>query len=111
LIAIIRSHSSTSAPTDWAEEHQSGVVDDDVQASGALGDLLDGRLGLIADADVRDDDDGGAARLLDLGGEGVQAVAAPRDDGDGGAERGESAGGGGADPAARAGDERGGPGQ
>ena len=60
---------------------------------------------------IGDDDDSPAARVPDLGGQGVEAAAAAGDHRDGGAEGGESACGGGADPAARSGDERGGPGQ
>ncbi|MBB4906118.1 hypothetical protein H4W32_000239 [Actinophytocola algeriensis] len=53
----------------------------------------------------------GAARLLDLGGEGFEAVAAASHQHDGGVVLGEPAGGGLADTAARAGDERDGSGQ
>ena len=74
------------------------------------GGLLDGRLGLGAVGDVRFDGQRGAARLVDVGGEGLQTVAAAGHERDAGAILGEPTSGGGADTAARAGDERGGAG-
>jgi hypothetical protein len=56
-------------------------------------------------------DQRGATLLVDVGGEGLQAVEAAGHERDAGAVLGEPAGGGGADTAARAGDERGGAGQ
>jgi hypothetical protein len=72
---------------------------------------LDGRLGLGSVGDVRLYGQCGAARVLDVVGEGLQTVAAAGHERDAGAVLGESAGGGGADAAARAGDERCGAGQ
>ena len=96
---------------DGAQEHQAGIVDHDVESPELPGSLLDGRLGLGAVGDVRFDGQRGAACVLDVGGEGLQAVAAAGHERDAGAALGEPAGGGGADTAARAGDERGGAGQ
>ena len=79
--------------------------------SESLDGLLDGRLGLGAVGDVGFHDQGGAACLVDLGGEGFQPVPAAGHQRDGGAVLGELAGGGGADPAAGAGDEGDGAGQ
>jgi hypothetical protein len=56
-------------------------------------------------------DQGGAAGLVDLGGEASSRVPAAGHQRHGGAVLGEPAGGGGADAAAGAGDQRGGPGQ
>jgi hypothetical protein len=96
---------------DGPQEHQAGVVDQGVQPSESLDGLLDGRLCLGAVGDVGFHGQGGAAGLVDLGGEGFQAVQAPGHQRDGGTVRCELAGGGGADPAARAGDEGDGAGQ
>ena len=59
---------------DRAQEHQAGVVDQGVQPSEPLDGLLDGRLGLGAVGDVGFHGQRGAARLVDLGGEGFQTV-------------------------------------
>jgi hypothetical protein len=56
-------------------------------------------------------DQGGAARLVDLGSEGFQTVPAAGHQRDRGTVVGEPAGGSGADPVARAGDEGDGPGE
>jgi hypothetical protein len=110
LTAIIRFPTPRGPRRQRGQEHQSGVVGEGVQSSGSPGGLLDGRVGLGAVGDVRFDGQRGAARVLDAGGEGLQAVAAAGHQRDAGAVPGEPAGGGGADAAARAGDERGGAG-
>src|ERR1700733_6212480 len=58
---------------DGAQEHQAGIVDQDVQSPELPGGLLDGRFGLGAVGDVRFDGQRGPARVLDAGGEGLQA--------------------------------------
>ena len=108
LMAIMRSRFPGVRAEDGAQEHQAGIVDQDVESPELPGSLLDGRLGLGAVGDVRLDGQRGAACVLDVGGEGLQAVAAAGHERDAGAVLGESAGGGGADTAAGAGDERGG---
>jgi len=96
---------------DGAQEHQAGIVDQGVQPPESPGGLLHGGLGLGAVGDVCFHGQRGAARVLDVGGEGLQTVTAAGHERDGGAVLGEPAGGGGADAAAGAGDERGGAGQ
>jgi len=93
------------------EEHQAGIVDEDVQASESLNGLLCGRLGLVAVGDVRLHDQRGAARLVDLGRECLQTVPATGHERDGGTFLGEPAGGGSADAAACTGDKGHGTGQ
>jgi hypothetical protein len=80
---------------DRPEEHQAGVVGEGVGPSEALDGLRHGRLGLGPSGDVGLDDQGGAARGVDLGGQGLQAVPATGDEGDRRAVLGEVAGGGG----------------
>jgi hypothetical protein len=92
---------------DGAQQHQAGIVDQGVQPSESLDGLLYGRLGLGAVGDVRFHGQRGASRLVDLGGEGLQAVPAAGHERDAGTVPGEPAGGGGTDTAARAGDEGG----
>src|SRR5258708_1854428 len=110
-MAIMRSHSSASASATGPQEHQAGVVDQGVQPPESLDGLLYGRLGLGAVGDVRFHRQRGAARLVDLGGEGFQTVPAAGNQRDRGAVLGEQAGGGSADAAARARDQGGGAGQ
>ena len=105
LTAIMRSHSSTSAPTTGPSEHHAGVVDEDVQPSEPVDGLLDGRLGLVRSVMSASHDEGRAAGRLDLGGECLEAVASSGHECDGGAVLGEPAGGRRADAAARPGDE------
>ena len=56
---------------DGSEQHQPGVVDEDVEASEPVDDRLHGAFGLDAVGDVGGHGEGGAARGLDLGDEGV----------------------------------------
>jgi hypothetical protein len=90
---------------DRAQEHQAGVVDQDVQVAAPLDTVLHDCLGLRAVRDVGLHGQRGAAGLLDLAGEGFEAVHAAGHHYDGRAVLGEPAGGGLADAAARAGDE------
>jgi hypothetical protein len=78
---------------DGAQEHQTGIVDQRVQPSESPGGLLYGRLGLGAVGAVRFRGQRGAARLVDLGGEGFQTVPAAGNQRDGGTVLGEPAGG------------------
>jgi hypothetical protein len=96
---------------DGTQQHQAGVVDQGVQPPESPGGLLYGRLGLGAVGDVGFHGQRGAARLVDLGGEGLQTVPAAGNQRDAGTVPGELAGGGSADTAARAGDQGGGAGQ
>ena len=76
--------------------------------SESLSRLQYGRFGLRAVSDVRFHHERGAARLVDVRGQGLEAVAAAGHKRDGGTVLGELASGGGADTAARTGDEGGG---
>ena len=96
---------------DGAEEHQAGIVDEDVQPSESLNGPLYGRLGLGSVGDVRFHDQRGPARLVDLGPERFQTVPATGHERDGGTFLGEPAGGGGANAAACTGDKGRGAGQ
>jgi len=88
-----------------AEEHQARIVDQGVEASEPGDRLPYGGHGLGAVGDVSFHDERGAAYLLDLGREGLQAVAASSHERDDGVLAGELAGDGRADPAARPGHE------
>ena len=69
---------------DGAQEHQASIVDQDVQPPESPGGLLNGRVCLDAVGDVRLHDQRGATRLVDLGGEGLQAVPAAGNERDAG---------------------------
>src|SRR5689334_22219668 len=73
---IMRSHCSTSASTTGPREHQPGVVDQGVEPPESIDGLLHGRFSLAAVGDVDFYHQRGAAGLLGLSGEGLQAVAA-----------------------------------
>ena len=67
---------------DGAEKHETGVVDQDVQATEPVDHGVHGTLGLGPVGDVGLDREGGAADSFDFGNEGVEAVFASRDGGD-----------------------------
>jgi hypothetical protein len=96
---------------DGTQEHQARIVDQSVQPSESFDGLLDGGLGLGAVGDVGFHGQRGAARFVDPGGEGFEAVPAASNQRDGGTVLGELAGGGSADAAARTSDQCGGAGQ
>lgn len=89
---------------DGSEQHQSGVVDQDVEASEALDNRLDGGLGLGSVGDVGRYGEGGAAGLPNIGDEVGEAVLAPGDQGDRGPVAGQLDRGGVPDAAAGPGD-------
>ena len=89
-----------------AEQHQAGIVDQDVEPTEAVDRGLHGPVGLVAVGDVGLDRQGGAACCLDLRDERVDAVLAAGDDDDGRAVLGKPAGGRLPDAAASARDER-----
>jgi hypothetical protein len=85
---------------DGPQEHQPGVVDQGVQPPEPRDGLLHGALRLRAVGDVGGHHQRAPARLVDLGGEGLQTVLATGHEHDGGAVRGEPRSGGSANPAA-----------
>ena len=90
---------------DGGEKHETGVVDQNVQAPETVDHGLHGTLGLGPVGDVGLHRESGAADSFDLGTEGVDAVFASRDGGDGSAVLGETACGRLADAAAGARDD------
>lgn len=84
---------------DRAEQHQAGVVDQDVEPAEPVEDRLHRLPGLGAVGDAGLDGQPGAASGVDRGYQRVEAVLAPGDGSDGGVQLGEPAGGGFADAA------------
>ena len=82
-----------------------GVVDEDVDAAEALGDVREQARGRLRVADVGRDGERAAAAAFELGGERLERGAAPRRECHRGTFRGELAGGGGADARRCAGDD------
>lgn len=89
---------------DRAEQHEAGVVDQDVGASKSFDDGGDGLIGRAAVGDIDFNSEGSSTGGLNLGDDGVKAVLAARDDRDVGAVLGQTDRGGLTDTITRAGD-------
>ena len=96
---------------DRAEEHEAGIVDQDVDPAEPLDDGLHRLSGLHAIGDVGLDGQRGAVGGFDVAHERVEPVLAAGDDGDGRAVLGEAASGRVADSAAGSSDDRHGSGE
>jgi hypothetical protein len=90
---------------DGAQEHEAGIVDEDVETAKPVDDRLYSGFRLPAVGDVGLDGQGGAAGGLDLVHQGVEPVLAARENGDRCSVFGQCASGCLPDAAARAGDD------